>query len=193
MTSVLDLWLVRHAESLGNLDGTDADTPLSPRGRQQALALRIALAGERFDRVLCSPMLRAQETAALALPDHPVEIDERLREFSPPRERFLDTATLDPDQLLAIARAIHSDPPVETGRQFLARIHTWLGALPRAGKIAACTHYGVVRECLAVLRPGTPRIQGHGKAAISRFHITPEATRAIVLDDRRHLPIDLQS
>ncbi|WP_346660489.1 histidine phosphatase family protein [Nannocystis sp. ILAH1] len=65
---MLDLWLVRHAESLGNLDGSEADTCLSPRGQLQAAALAPVLAGESFDSVLSSPLQRALETAALALP-----------------------------------------------------------------------------------------------------------------------------
>ena len=89
------LWLIRHAESAGNLADVaahhadlaeldlqwrDADTPLSDDGRDQAKAL-----GEWMTRqptkpelVFSSPYVRARETAAgLGLP---VRIDERLRE-----------------------------------------------------------------------------------------------------------------
>ncbi len=185
---MLDLWLVRHAESLGNLDGTDADTPLSARGRLQAAALGAALADLRFDRVLCSPMLRARETAALALPDHAVELDVRLREFSPPREEFCDVSGLDAGQLLALTRSLPPrEPPPETGREFLVRLHGFLAALPESGRILVCTHYGVVRELLALLQPGAPRVQGHGQAAISRVQRSPEATRVIAVDQRGHL------
>jgi probable phosphoglycerate mutase len=97
------LWIVRHAESTGNVardlaesSGADAieiverdmDVPLSPRGEAQALALASRM-GDFRDRpsvVLSSPQRRAVQTArALAelVPDvrdrEPV-IDERLRE-----------------------------------------------------------------------------------------------------------------
>jgi broad specificity phosphatase PhoE len=100
---VSTLWLVRHAESEGNLADDearaahaerlelthrDADVPLSPTGREQAAALGRAWsrveADERPTRVLCSPYERAQQTARCALEvagwDLPVERDERLRE-----------------------------------------------------------------------------------------------------------------
>ena len=54
------------------------DVPLSPLGETQARHL-----GERFaapDVVICSPYLRAVQTAGLALPDVPLILDERLRE-----------------------------------------------------------------------------------------------------------------
>jgi broad specificity phosphatase PhoE len=100
---VSTLWLVRHAESEGNLaddkargakaerlelSHRDADVPLSPTGREQAASLgrawRRVPADERPTRVLSSPYERALETARCAIDaagwDLPVERDERLRE-----------------------------------------------------------------------------------------------------------------
>jgi broad specificity phosphatase PhoE len=98
------LWLVRHAESEGNLaddkardagaerlDLThrDADMPLSPTGREQAAALGRAWRrrGEEQQptRILSSPYERALQTATCAAEaagwDHlELERDERLRE-----------------------------------------------------------------------------------------------------------------
>ena len=42
------------------------DLPLTGHGRDQAAALRDKLAGEGFDLVLCSPLLRARETCERA-------------------------------------------------------------------------------------------------------------------------------
>ena len=97
------LWLVRHAESLGNLADTEAlaagaetldldirdpDVELSELGKRQAAALGKWLAGqpadEQPDRVLCSPYTRATSTAEMAIRaaglDLEVIRDERLRE-----------------------------------------------------------------------------------------------------------------
>jgi broad specificity phosphatase PhoE len=97
------LWLVRHAESEGNLaddrahDASaerleiterDPDVPLSPTGREQAATLGEAWRelgpDERPTRVMCSPYERAMQTALCALEaagwDLTVERDERLRE-----------------------------------------------------------------------------------------------------------------
>src|SRR4051794_22904834 len=97
------LWLVRHAESEGNLaddrardagaeqlelDIRDPDVPLSGAGEEQARALgrswRRLAAAERPTRVLSSPYERALQTARLAVEeagwDLEVQRDERLRE-----------------------------------------------------------------------------------------------------------------
>jgi broad specificity phosphatase PhoE len=98
------LWLVRHAESEGNLaddkarqahaerlelTDRDADVPLSATGREQAAALgrawRTVSEDERPTRVLCSPYERALQTATCTLEaagwQHlEVQRDERLRE-----------------------------------------------------------------------------------------------------------------
>ncbi|MGI8904791.1 MAG: SixA phosphatase family protein [Solirubrobacteraceae bacterium] len=60
------LWLLRHAEAE---DGTpDAERPLTDRGLRQAEAVGLALArlGTRIDACLCSPKLRARQTAERA-------------------------------------------------------------------------------------------------------------------------------
>ncbi|GHS87395.1 phosphoglycerate mutase [Actinomycetota bacterium] len=100
---VRELLLVRHGESVGNVAATaaersgaqeidvetrDADTPLSPTGREQAEALGDWLGGLPPGRVpqslWCSPYLRTRDTARLALASGgltlPTVVDERLRD-----------------------------------------------------------------------------------------------------------------
>jgi broad specificity phosphatase PhoE len=97
------LWLVRHAESQGNLadaraheagaqrlelDVRDPDVPLSDTGRGQAEALGLLLrdlpAEQRPTVLLSSPFTRAADTAQVALQVSdlglPIRFDERLRE-----------------------------------------------------------------------------------------------------------------
>jgi broad specificity phosphatase PhoE len=97
------LWLVRHAESAGNLadreatesgasdldlDVRDPDVALSDLGRRQAAALGKWLAdqpsAERPDLVLCSPYVRAHDTATIAVREAGLDVelltDERVRE-----------------------------------------------------------------------------------------------------------------
>ncbi len=77
-----ELWLVRHGETewtcAGRLCGR-SDPPLTERGRTDASALRAALAGATFERVVSSPAARAVETARLAYGE-PV-LDARLHEL----------------------------------------------------------------------------------------------------------------
>jgi broad specificity phosphatase PhoE len=98
-----ELWLVRHAQSEGNvaddaardaraerldLDIRDPDVPLSACGKEQSLALgrswRSLESGGRPTRLLSSPYERARQTARLAVDaagwDIEVKPDERLRE-----------------------------------------------------------------------------------------------------------------
>ena len=62
--------------------GQHIDISLSDAGRRQAEALARRLAGVRFDRVICSPLFRAQETAeVLARGAVLIETDPRLKEM----------------------------------------------------------------------------------------------------------------
>ncbi len=95
------LWVVRHAESTGNvardaaeqqqleridLAHRDMDVPLSALGERQAAALGrwTAKQDDRPTMAWVSPYVRAQDTARIALAagglDLPLRVDERLRE-----------------------------------------------------------------------------------------------------------------
>ncbi|MBO4207878.1 histidine phosphatase family protein [Micromonospora echinofusca] len=101
MAELERLWIVRHGESTGNLAASraeaggaelidltdrDADVPLSPTGREQAVATGRWLAGlpaaERPRIAVVSPYRRAVQTAELALAEAgvPAHRDERLRD-----------------------------------------------------------------------------------------------------------------
>ena len=122
---ILELLLVRHGESQGNVAAAkahaagdheidvparDPDVELSELGREQAAAVGTVLAAlsptERPHALVCSPYVRAQETARLACHsaglELPTSLDERLRDrelgvldrltFDGVRARFPDEA-----------------------------------------------------------------------------------------------------
>jgi probable phosphoglycerate mutase len=63
------IWLVRHGETAWSLNGQHTgrtDIPLTPRGEQDAAALKPRLAGRSFAKVLSSPLIRARRTCELA-------------------------------------------------------------------------------------------------------------------------------
>ncbi len=65
--------LIRHAAHIHldqRLSGRMEHVPLSETGRAQAGALAAALTGERIDRIECSPLERARETAAAIATTH---------------------------------------------------------------------------------------------------------------------------
>jgi len=84
--SSMPIWtFVRHGESLANLEGWLAgqhDTPLTERGRAQAIAAREALPRPLPPRAFCSDLQRAHHTAQLLLEheDLPLVVTPRLRE-----------------------------------------------------------------------------------------------------------------
>lgn len=67
MSTEAALWeivLVRHAEPEWVRDGLNVDNPpLTARGHEQAALLAARIAGERFDEVLVSPLVRTMQTA----------------------------------------------------------------------------------------------------------------------------------
>lgn len=78
-----ELWVVRHGETEWSRDRKHTsftDVPLTDNGVVAAKELRERLAGERFDRVLTSPMTRARLTAELAGFEHAEALDD-LREW----------------------------------------------------------------------------------------------------------------
>jgi 2,3-bisphosphoglycerate-dependent phosphoglycerate mutase len=83
--SVTTLVLVRHGETWWNVEGRiqgHTDIALNPQGVAQAEAVGKRLAGERFDAVYSSDLVRAYRTAHATVPDPDRTIikDRRLRE-----------------------------------------------------------------------------------------------------------------
>ncbi|WP_066905124.1 histidine phosphatase family protein [Millisia brevis] len=74
MTAPAQLWLVRHGETEWSRDGRHTSTTnldLTDIGVEAAVNLHDRLSDHAFDRVLCSPLLRARRTAELAGFTHP--------------------------------------------------------------------------------------------------------------------------
>lgn len=177
MSALVELWLVRHGESVGNVDGTDADTELSPRGCEQARHLAKMLESVEFNAVWTSPLRRARQTAALALPGASPIVDERLTEFrSGPPVQFIDTSSFDFDKLY-VSTPASSYGPIETGKEFMARVKTWLSELS-AGRIVVFTHFGVVREILAAFVPFSDVPQQIPHASVYRIDVGAPVPRA---------------
>ncbi len=111
--------LVRHGETAWNAEGRvqgQTDTPMSERGRKQAEALGERLAGQKIDAAYASDLVRAWETARLALKGCSLEPQPAplLRErswgewegmtFAEVRKRF-------PDRYAALRDSVDVSPP----------------------------------------------------------------------------------
>ncbi len=83
---VLRLTLIRHALTDWNASGRFqgvADVELNAEGRQQARRLARYVAGlDEAATIYSSPLKRAVQTAELAFPGRPVELDSRLKEIN---------------------------------------------------------------------------------------------------------------
>jgi broad specificity phosphatase PhoE len=184
-----ELWLVRHAESEGNVSGKQDDSPLSALGRAQAQKLRAAFGGVVFDEVYSSDLIRCVETASLALPHITPKQDPRLRERAEgPKERFVDLGKLSPAQLATFLQQ-NSAPQGESGLAFIARVTSWLESLPEHGKILAFTHTLVIREILR-LRLNQAGAKVHhtiDNASLTRLELHPHKTKILSINEIAHL------
>ncbi|HEX8360055.1 MAG TPA: histidine phosphatase family protein [Longimicrobium sp.] len=154
---MLRLTLVRHGSTDWNEAGRFqgwGDPPLSALGRGEAERLGAHLAGEEFGRVVASDLLRARETAALALPGALVETDPRLREMSFGAWDGLtwnECVARDGDLIQRWSEdpAAVAPPAGESLAAFEARIAAALAELPEEGSHLWVVHAGVIHAILA--------------------------------------------
>lgn len=158
--SVRELLLVRHGESVGNVSAAearsadaleievparDADVDLTDLGREQAAAVGAALAALPPDAVpqalVCSPYVRARETARIACEkaglELPTRVDERLRDrelgvldrltSAGVRERHPEEA----ERRRWLGKFYHRPPGGESWVDVTLRLRTWLADADR--------------------------------------------------------------
>ncbi|MFA4943251.1 MAG: histidine phosphatase family protein [Lentisphaeria bacterium] len=159
-----NLILVRHGRGGPQRPGAfvgRTDVGLDDAGRRQAAALRPLLAESTPAAVFCSPLRRARETAALALPGVPATVLPELAEihFGEWEGRtFAEIAAASPEEVAAwIAdEAGYRFPGGEAIAEFRARVG-WAAATlaaaaaAGAGTVVAFTHGGVIRTMICTL------------------------------------------
>ena len=152
------LLLLRHAESEWNAQGRWqgwADPPLSPEGRDQALAAGRILRSAGFTAVASSDLRRARLTAELAANElglsRPVLVDVGLREYDVGEWSGLTRGEIEaqwPGALDAWRQGrLAATPGGETREAFVARIGSALmrvAANDSHGPVLVITHGGVI-------------------------------------------------
>ena len=82
----MKVYLIRHGQTDGNVQGIHqgwGNSSLTERGRAQAGALAEVMQGKRFDRIICSDLLRTRQICSIVFGDSAtVEYDARLREIN---------------------------------------------------------------------------------------------------------------
>jgi probable phosphoglycerate mutase len=168
-----ELWLVRHGETIASRGRTLAgwaDLPLTNRGEAQASALRPVLAGERFEGVWSSDLLRAVVTARLAWGE-PLQ-DRRLRELSFGELEGQPWEHMDVRWQEGLARFEgFAAPGGETFEDLRTRVLSFVEDLS-PGRHLVFTHGGVVRLL---------------SREVGEDHFVPTGTLLVVDWDDRHL------
>ncbi len=173
------LLLVRHGESTWNAEERlqgQLDPPLSERGREQARALRGAVDLSAFasERILCSDLARARETAAL-MGLEPGRYERRWREIDIGEWGGRTAAEVDAegDGLTNWRGGPRTAPDGEPWPVFAARIAAAVDDLAAAGgSWLVVSHGGCVRAtCAYVTGADHLRLGSPGNASLSSFDL----------------------
>jgi probable phosphoglycerate mutase len=150
------LILVRHGESTWNAEERlqgQLDPPLSDRGREQARALAGIVDGLPAERILCSDLSRARETAEL-MGVEPGRFDERWREIDVGAWGGKTAAEIDAQgsELTNWRGGPRTAPDGEPWEAFAARVSGAVDELVAAGgPWLVVSHGGCVRVAVAHL------------------------------------------
>jgi broad specificity phosphatase PhoE len=200
--------LIRHGQSEGNAEGRfggHTATPLSSRGRRQAIATARALANEKLTAIYSSDLPRAIETARpLAKIAHlQIQLTEAFRERSVGVMEgltFEEAAEAHPEQYAALLRQDfeHVLSGGESYRQLLDRARRKLDEaieVNKGGRIAVFSHTGTI--CILSLHLmgalDAPDLKpvwiATSNCGVSRFELRDDGfVRVASLNDTSHLP-----
>lgn len=172
-----ELWLIHHGETEWSRAGKHTgrtDLPLTEVGVAQAASLRSTLLGNTFERVLCSPLLRARQTCEHAgLPDR-AELRDELMEWDYGDHEGLTSAEIHserPDWLLWRDGVPGGETPSDLERRIDPLIAE-LRDLPGDGIVFAHAHLlraFAARESLSAWYP-SPRAGASQRSGID--HLT---------------------
>ena len=207
MPLATNVLLIRHGQSRGNAErrfGGHTATPLSARGRNQALATARILKSESLTAIYSSDLARAVETAKPLsdLTRLPINGTTAFRERSVGVMEgltFEDAAQQHPEQYAALLRRDFEYvlSGGESYRQLLDRAWQKLDeviAENRGGKVAVFSHTGTI--CILALHLmgalDAPELKpvwiSSGNCGISRFELRDDGfVRVLCLNDTSHL------
>jgi broad specificity phosphatase PhoE len=193
-----EITLIRHAESQANLDGIwngQVDGPLSAAGEASLDAIGKRLHEREFDVVVCSPLERAQRTAAafsseFEIWDSLVELDIGRWEGMPRDEILAEHG-----EYLRAAISGRKLPMGETGeslselhRRATGAIDALAADLDEDGHAAVVTHGGFIQEVLQRYLAGRGR-RAHtfaGNTSLTRLIWSFDRLRLAGFNDMAH-------
>ena len=153
----MKIYMIRHGQSVANarkLHAGWSQTPLSPKGEEDARALAEILKDYTFDKVYSSDTLRAMQTQKLALPEADAVLSNLLREINVGElaGKHADDCLLEYGERYLADKAAHDfrsyggeclEMQMERVRQFMD-----MAAKENAESIAVFCHEGTIRCAL---------------------------------------------
>jgi len=190
------VFLVRHAESVANAagiyQGQTYDTPLSGLGQRQAAALAARFAGQQFDRIFTSPLVRTRQTASAVGPvvEQPALMETNHGQWEGlPKSAIADRWP----EVYASWQSTPGQTEFPGGEHFTAtanRAHAWLQSLlSNPGVYMAVTHTNVIQALVT-------RVLGQDLNQIWDYAIQPTGVtliesnsppKIIYINDTAHL------
>ncbi|MGN0478182.1 MAG: histidine phosphatase family protein [Hominenteromicrobium sp.] len=209
MNTATHLFLVRHCQSMGNLENIfqgQSDADVSAMGKKQLALLGLRFRNIRVDAVYSSPLLRARKTAEAINEYHGlpiVQLDD-LKE--------IDVGELEGRKLTSVfegypelAAAWNEAPQNcvfpggESTVQVYGRAESALRRIlgESAGKTVVVTSHGfLLRNMVCALLKGDlqalPSIRISGNTSVSEFEVSETGVKAVRMNDLSHLPEELR-
>jgi len=190
----VQLILIRHGEP--DMSAGHDDPPLSARGRAQAEATAERLALEPIDRVVCSPLKRARQTAEplAARLGLPLEELEGVAEVDRWGARYVSVEDLRRTGGEPWARFL-ADPVAALGGDELAFRRDVLQALQQLarecrGRTAIATH-GLPINLILATQLGLAGLTNFAPlhASVTRLHVSDSAALSVLsINEGTHLP-----
>ena len=199
----MELFIIRHGESIGNLIKEDMpDGELTPLGREQAAKVCEAMKGTGVEYIAASPLQRGVETAqplaqTLGLPIHvwadTYEVRSKGPYTGPTPERMKEMypETVCGDDYAADGWYCSGDETPETGQARAQRVYDRLCAQFAGKRVALFAHSGFNRHLLLValgLPQDSPVYLHNSNGAIFWLTVTAERTTLNYVGGARVMP-----
>jgi probable phosphoglycerate mutase len=194
---MIEITLIRHAESQANVDGIwngQVDGPLSAAGEESLDAIGKRLHEREFDVVVCSPLQRARRTAGAFTPDY--EVWDSLVELDIGRWEGMsrDQILSDHGDYLRTAVSGRKLPMGDTGeslsdlhRRATGAIDALASDLGEEGRAAVVTHGGFIQEVLQRHLAGRRRVHAFaGNTSLTRLIWSWDRPRLAGFNDMAH-------
>ena len=178
----MELYVIRHGESEANAQKLFAgwsQIPLTEKGKEQARQTGGKLGGKTFDRIFCSDLCRAKQTAELVFPGREYTEDWRLREIGVGDELLFKYK---PECLETYGEELrqamedrdytrYGGESVADHRRRVAEFMDDLASIPDDERIAVVCHEGTIYGMLCYVLKTEPSYHSVevGNASVTRF------------------------